>query len=246
MWELKCTLWAELALGHPPSPESGHHRGPTGVGHVQGPGQLCRLRAPAVVSPCPASIHHPTDNLSPGRWSEDRDAGAAGKSFWKVTQKEAMRGEGGDEGTARIPRGVLLLCHGKCHGRYSWGLVFKGKNAAKPGGRFPTICPVLSCQEAAECGLSTQWRGAGDEGATLTRQEPAVSPWVMSGTEPGLPSPSDKHKHLTQPRTLKDVTRGNAVLISGSHRNQTQNPGTWRCRSKQSQRLLFQNERPSP
>lgn len=162
MWGLRWMLWSEPAPGCPPSPESGDHRGLTGVGHAQGPRPAMQTARTSGRQPLPGECL-PSHNLSPGRWGEDRDARAAGKNFWKVTQKEALRGEGGGRGTARIPRGVLLLCHGKCHGQCSWGLVFKGKNAAKPEGRFPTVCPALlgSCRMWAQHPVTRYWGRGG-------------------------------------------------------------------------------------
>lgn len=147
MWGLRWTLWPEPALGSPPSPEAGGHRGPAGLGRAQGPRPAVRTAGASGHQPPPSECLPSRRRPAPWEVGEGRHTRAAGKSFWKVARKAALRGEGGRGG--RIPRAVLLLGHGKCHGQCSWGRVFKGKNAAKPGGRVATICLVLS----GSCGM---------------------------------------------------------------------------------------------
>lgn len=198
MWGLRWTLWPEPALGSPPSPEAGGHRGPAGLGRAQGPRPAVRTAGASGHQPPPSECLPSRRRPAPGRWVRADTPGRWEELLEGGSESGSARGRGGRPHSSRgsapwswqMPRAVQLGTR----------LQRKKRSKARGTRRHHLSRPVGQLRNV---GSAPRDAALGTRGPPRPGRNQLCHPGSRVSPSLGSPEPLVRHEHFIQPKTLR-------------------------------------------
>lgn len=200
MWGLRWTLWPEPALGSPPSPEAGGHRGPAGLGRAQGPRPAVQTAGASGHQPPPSECLPSRRQPAPREVGEGRHTRPLGRASGRWLGKRLCEGKGGvgrphsSRGSApwswQMPRAVQLGTR----------LQRKKRSKARGTRRHHLSRPVGQLRNV---GSAPSDAALGTRGPPRPGRNQLCHPGSRVSLSLGSPEPLVRHEHFIQPKTLR-------------------------------------------